>query len=136
MKPVCPYCGKEARAVTGATIYPHAPHLHAKHFWYCQKDDAYVGCHRDSYVPLGRLANAELREMKKRAHQAFDPLWKRQIMGRSEAYAWLSKAMGIPAVHTHIGMFDEKQCQTCIDVCMAERTRRGVAQTVEEYAEE
>lgn len=131
-RPTCPYCGGVAALVTGADIYPHRPDLCEKRFWACQPCDAYVGCHpaADAYgrggmgdgtVPLGRLANAELRSLKQRAHAAFDPMWKSGAMSRRKAYAWLSTSMGIPSNKTHIGMFDEAQCRAVV-AAVAART--------------
>lgn len=127
--PTCPYCTGTAVLVTGADIYPHREDLGDKRFWACKPCDAYVGCHPaatapgggigDGTVPLGRLANAELRSLKQRAHAAFDPLWKSRAMSRRKAYAWLSKAMGLPSKNTHIGMFDEAQCRAVVEAVKA-----------------
>lgn len=123
--PCCPYCTGAAALVTGAEIYPHRPDLREKKFWACTPCDAYVGCHppakvkggglNDGTVPLGRLANAELRGLKQRAHAAFDPLWRSGPMSRTQAYAWLASALGTPPSKTHIGMFDEAQCRAVIE---------------------
>lgn len=122
--PTCPYCTGAAALVTGADIYPHRPDLGGKKFWACMPCDAYVGCHPpakvkgggfdDGTVPLGRLANAELRGLKQRAHAAFDPLWKSNAMTRNTAYAWLASALGTKPSETHIGMFDEAQCRAVV----------------------
>ena len=127
--PNCPYCSAVAILVTGADIYPHRPDLASKRFWSCAPCDAYVGCHPpatspgggmgDGTVPLGRLANAELRSLKQRAHAAFDPLWKSRAMSRRKAYAWLSTAMGLPSKNTHIGMFNEEQCRAVVEAVKA-----------------
>jgi hypothetical protein len=114
---LCPYCSQSAQLVTGAVIYPHRPDLHHKQFWSCQPCDAYVGCHGTSSNPLGRLANAELRSAKKMAHAAFDPLWREGGMTRTEAYAWLSKELGIPSEECHVGMFDVEMCNRVILAC-------------------
>lgn len=118
MNPICPYCGAESKAVTGRTIYPHRRDLHRRKFYQCAPCDAYVGTHRNSGKPLGRLADARLRKMKRMAHAAFDPLWKEgRFKSRTVAYAWLSERMGLPKEETHIGMFDIDQCKRVIEVC-------------------
>ena len=133
MIPTCPYCGTPAELVTGAVIYPHRPDLHDRNFWHCEPCDAYVGCHQrargrrgmgDGTVPLGRLANAELRRAKQDAHAAFDPLWKKGSMSRGAAYGWLSEAIGIPEDQCHIGMLDVAGCRA---VVTAVRSRREAA---------
>lgn len=65
----CPYCLKLADLVTGERIYPHRADLHSLQFYLCSDCNAYVGCHkRSNGAPLGRLANAELRAAKNKAH--------------------------------------------------------------------
>ena len=123
-KPQCPYCYSDASLVTGKHIYPHRADLHGLMFWACKPCDAYVGCHKkhalmviagrrvvsDGTVPLGRLANAELRKAKQAAHAAFDPMWKEQGMSRREAYSWLAHQLGIRVDDCHIGEFNVDQC--------------------------
>lgn len=121
---ICPYCSQEAKLVTGQIIYPHRPDLYHKKFFQCAPCDAYVGCHEnrmEGIKPFGRLANAELRKWKMKAHDAFDPLWKNKIIGRSAAYTWLANKLCIGIDDTHIGMFDIDMCKKVIDVCESNR---------------
>ena len=134
---ICDYCGEPAELVSGWAVYPHRPDLAEKLFWQCAPCGAYVGCHepgatyyengrRKTYadgVPLGRLANAELRKAKKRAHAAFDPTWKAARMSRREAYAWLSAKMNIPIAACHIGMFTPDQCRQVVSICTQENAK-------------
>lgn len=124
----CDYCDRPAELVSGADIYAHRPDLADKKIWRCLPCGAYVGCHPrankkgrggqgDGAVPLGRLANAELRRAKMAAHAAFDPLWKSKSMRRKEAYAWLATQLGISVDNCHIGMFDVDGCNAVIQVC-------------------
>jgi len=109
-KVLCDYCGKPADFVTGKVIYPHLPDLARLRFYQCKPCDAYVGVHRNSTQPFGRLANASLRKAKLRAHNHFDPLWQHDLMTRTQAYQWLASEMNLELERTHIGMFDEEQC--------------------------
>ena len=121
MKPViCPYCECFAEIQLGKKVYPHRPDLAGKRFWMCEPCGAYVGCHPNSARPLGRLANAELRAAKMRAHSIFDPLWRNGSRNRTEAYQWLAGKLGIKVKHCHIGMFDIETCRKVIDVCHEE----------------
>lgn len=111
---ICDYCQQPAVLVGGEAVYSFRPDLAKKNFWRCFACSAYVGCHGNTVIPLGRLANAELRKAKQAAHAAFDPLWKDGKMQRREAYRWLSDALGIPGKQTHIGMFDVDQCKAVV----------------------
>lgn len=126
--PDCPYCNGYAHLVTGATVYPHRWDLRALLFWQCKPCKAFVGCHKrgapvdvvisDGTIPLGRLANAELRRAKSEAHAAFDPMWKEKgsKLSRREAYRHLANALGITPEECHIGMFDEEMCKRVVEI--------------------
>jgi len=124
MSTTCPYCQKPAALVTGDVIYPHRPDLAAKPFYHCPACKAWVGCHDGTTNPLGRLADAELRRWKSKAHAAFDPLWQRKItrgvgkkVARNAGYAWLAAQLRIERQACHIGMFDVALCQKVVEVC-------------------
>lgn len=119
--PKCPYCNKPSERATGKTIYPKRRDLQDKRFWICVGCDAYVGCHVGSWKPFGRLANAELRSAKIKAHAAFDPIWRSGWLSRSSAYKWLATALNIARDRCHIGLFDVPDCNRVIDVCTAYR---------------
>jgi len=95
--------------------------------WICKPCGAWVGVHRGTKIPLGRLANAELRKAKIEAHAAFDRFWQAAIKlrgwtkgkARAKAYAWLSKSLEIPAEDCHIGMFDIADCKRVTALCTA-----------------
>lgn len=118
---ICDYCGSKTQLVTGEKIYPHRPDLYSLSFYYCDNghDPAYVGCHKGTDKPLGRVADAELRQAKSEAHAAFDPLWKRSdgLGTRSSAYVWLAEQLGLPKHETHIGMFDVDTCRKVCKIC-------------------
>lgn len=62
------------------------------------------------------MANAELRGLRKQAHNLFDPLWKNKLMGRTAAYTILRKMMGLSKEQAHIGMFNKGQCLVLIEI--------------------
>src|SRR5205823_416318 len=98
---------------------------------------AWVGVHRGSRRALGRLANAELRGWKRRAHLAFDPLWLNareayadlrntdrrtvQVLARTRAYLWLSDRLGLASAECHIGLFDIAPCRQLCALIEAEQ---------------
>lgn len=120
---ICDYCGKVIPLTTGKKVYRHRPDLYEKKFYKCWPCDALVGCHPGTEVPLGRLANKELRVAKMAAHAAFDPLWKSGWKKRGSCYAWLAESLGINIKDCHIGMFDVDMCNRVVEVCTSQSLR-------------
>lgn len=124
--PICPYCNGESKLVSGLVIYPYRKDLSDLNFYQCAPCDAYVGCHKGTTQPLGRLADEELRKWKSIAHRVFDPMWRTGLMKRKEAYQALAREMGIEAKHCHIGMFDIDQCKQVYAICKTGKLIAGV----------
>lgn len=129
---ICQYCKQPAKRVTGEKIYPHRKDLRNKIFYLCSPCGAYVGCHLGTDNPLGILANAELRDLKKRAHAVFDPIWKKRLaekqvadpkynkgMARGGRYKKLAEVLGIEKRDCHIGMFSPELCKRTIEACLS-----------------
>ena len=117
---ICPYCGQPVKLTTGKTLYPHRPDLQAKRFYVCAPCNARCGCHGTTDRPLGRLANANLRQARMAAHAAFDPIWQYARHGeRKRAYTWLASQLGIALADCHIGEFDLDTCRRVISICAA-----------------
>ena len=114
LTPICPYCKKFSKRVTGKEVYSHRSDLFSLDFYSCAGCDAYVGTHKGTSKPLGRLANKELRKAKSAAHREFDPIWKLGDMKRKDAYKWLASALGINGKDCHIGMFDIEMCEDVV----------------------
>jgi len=118
---LCPYCGELAKFVDSVEIYGRSYGM----VYLCGPCDAWVGVHEGTDIPLGRLANKALREAKKRAHAAFDPLWNGKMRrdgcsktkARKAGYQWLARQLGIRASECHIGMFDEEMCDRVVEAC-------------------
>lgn len=116
---ICPYCKQKPILVDSTVIY--GPDTNFGLFVYCNNCQAWTGTHKKDKKPLGRLANKELRALKKEAHMYFDLIWQQLVSAsvkkndaRNWAYKWLSEKMGTPPEETHIGMFDEEQCRHVI----------------------
>jgi len=107
----CPYCGKYATWVENKAVYGRN---YGKSYmiWLCKPCDAYVGCHQNSKMPLGTLANRELREWRKKAHLAIDDYWKGGNYTRNEVYQKLGKHYGSDI---HIGESDIALCKDLVD---------------------
>lgn len=85
--PTCPRCGGKARTVL--TQYGHRHSCCGLWSW--------------DWSPL---VDAETHEARKAAHAAFDPLWKRYGIPRSEAYAQLANELKIKRKHCHMKTMD------------------------------
>ena len=127
MKPQrCPFCRSSVSLIDSAKVFGCSYGF----IYLCDafpSCDARVRCHPKTIIPMGTLANKELRGWRSLAHRKFDPLWQSGIFSsRQAAYKWLSKAMRLPLEKTHVAMFDKKQCQraiTCIEVFTRSRQR-------------
>jgi len=132
---ICHYCGRDAEFVNSELVYGRDLGM----IYLCQPCNAWVGVHRGTDKPKGTLANKELRDWRKMAHAAFDPLWMRKleirrrqrgqdykkVYARGSGYKWLREQMGLPKSNCHIGMFDVEQCKQVVEICRNWRERRG-----------
>ncbi len=122
--PSCPNCKLPAELKDSAIIYNGTSYGLV---WICPNFPAcqcYVGVHEGTEKAKGTLCGPETRFWRKRAHQAFDQLWKGRKMARGAAYAKLSKAFG--GVPIHIGESDEARCKEIIDWAEAQlKLREG-----------
>ena len=73
------------------------------------------GAHPDGR-PKGVPADRKTNEARARAHAIFDRIWTQQRMTRHQAYAWMSRAMGLSADAAHIGNFTLEQCGRLIEL--------------------
>lgn len=119
---VCPYCAGKTKFYATSTLFYSGKDYGP--VWACEPCRAWVGCHKGTETPLGRLADAELRDWKKSAHSFFDPLWAAKMKkgftkneARNLAYKWLGKQLGTTEEYTHIGMFNVDQCKKVVEIC-------------------
>lgn len=118
-KVMCDYCGNRVPLVDSKIVYGKS----YGNIFYCEPCGAWVGVHKSGIrknTPLGRLANAELREWKKLAHAAFDPLWKDGQITRSKAYSRLAQELGVEEIHV-----GESDVETCMRIIIAANKLRG-----------
>ncbi|MBK5185952.1 zinc-finger-containing protein [Paraburkholderia domus] len=124
-QPVCDYCGVKATLVrVGDDAYPyredHGP------LWLCASCEAWIGVFARSkrHVPLGRLANADLRDWKARLHAALEPLAAAKARrdgcnlfeARARGMKWLAGEMALDDKHGNIHQLDVEQCKTAIGI--------------------
>jgi hypothetical protein len=129
-RPACPYCSSPS------TYHPTSEDFYqGRDFgpvWACVPCGAYVGCHKQGASkqtpgdrPLGTLANAETRDLRKQAHALFDELWRRKMAhtgcdqgeARGAGYRWLAKQLGVEPKDCHIGHMQAELLRQVIDIC-------------------
>jgi hypothetical protein len=106
----CQYCTKKAEFVDSSEVYSRSYGM----IYLCRSCGAYVGVHRGTNIPLGTLANAELRKLRNIAHSKFDPHWMSGNLKRKEAYAQMAEKLNVLPEVCHIAMFDEARCKEVI----------------------
>ena len=71
-------------------------------------------CHQQTSAPMGIPANAEVKQARRDAHEAFDTLWKDGGLSRAAAYRWLQEYMGLSEEQCHIGLMGKPECEKII----------------------
>jgi hypothetical protein len=133
--PNCDYCGAKATLVRpGEAAYPyqdgHGP------LWLCAPCEAWIGVFARSTrnLPLGRLANAELREWKAKLHAALEPMAETKARrdgvsifeARSKGYKWLAGELKIEPKACNINLLDLEHCKAAVGVIeQFEQNRRA-----------
>lgn len=122
---VCPHCQARVTLASNSEVYGRT-YGDWPWIYLCQNADcrAYVGTHPETNLPLGTLATAAIRAARKTAKTQFNALWENGQMSRTDAYAWLAGALGIPVAACHFGWFDEAQCARAVEVLSDERRPR------------
>lgn len=116
----CPYCGSRAFLRPASVVYgikaidPVAPYYVCARYPTC---DAYVAAHKDTRLPMGTLANRDLRCKRIEAHRAFNRLWESGLMSKKQAYRWLQASLALPEQEAHIGKFSTFRCEQVIQMC-------------------
>lgn len=110
----CDYCGQRAALMGEEARQP---------YWLCAPCDATVAAYPNSptFKPVGRFANAKLRDAKRKAREAFDPLWRNSIKasGRGDAFRWLADELGINVKDCSFDQFDVDTCLRVVDIVQA-----------------
>jgi zinc-finger-containing domain len=124
-QPICEYCGANAKLTRfGDEPYPyrddHGP------VWVCTPCQAWIGIFTRSArnVPLGRLANAQLREWKAKLHSALEPMAEAKVRrdggkifaARAKGYKWLAGHLSIEEQKCSIHLLDIDQCKAAVAI--------------------
>ena len=118
----CPYCGSRAYLQPSSVVYGDRADDVEANLYVCARYpacDAYVAAHKDTLLPMGTLADRNLRRKRMEAHSALNRLISSGLMNRKQAYRWLQIQLGLPESETHIAKFSELRCQKVISLCRA-----------------
>ena len=114
----CPKCGAMAILRPAADIY--GDRSRKDQLYVCSNSprcQSYVSTYPGTNIPMGTLADGDLRNLRIRAHRRFDEVWKSGIMSRDNAYRWMAELFGISMQDAHIAMFGEYRCKELIRHC-------------------
>lgn len=112
----CPYCDGPVELVANDAIYGR-PFGDWPYAYHCAPCGAMVGLHPETDIPLGTLANRDLREARVTNKQLFHRIKEQMGFTRSSAYLWLARKMGIDPNECHFGWFDIETCKKAGDIC-------------------
>lgn len=94
--------------------------------WVCTACQAWIGIFSRSArnVPLGRLADAQLRELKGKLHAALEPMAQGKVRrdggtifsARAKGYRWLAAQLGIDEQKCSIHTLDAAQCKAAVEI--------------------
>jgi hypothetical protein len=122
-QPSCDYCGSRALlARYGDESYPYRGDQGP--LWICTACQAWIGVYARSKhnLPLGRLADATLREAKSKLHDALEPLVAGKVRrdgvnafeARAKAIRWVATELGFDPVPASIHAFTPEQCEQAL----------------------
>ncbi|RZF27401.1 hypothetical protein EVC45_22725 [Paraburkholderia sp. UYCP14C] len=122
-QPSCDYCGSRALlARYGEESYPYRSDQGP--LWICTSCQAWIGVYSRSKhnLPLGRLADATLRDAKSKLHDALEPLVAGKVRrdgvnafeARAKAIRWVATELGFDPVPASIHAFTPEQCEQAL----------------------
>jgi hypothetical protein len=102
----CQYCHSNNIKIMTQTEFYGREYNGAK-MYVCQKCGARAGCHKGTEIPLGCLADDELRKLRKEIHDIIDTMWKTREE-RTILYKKLSEKYGDKF---HVGFLKNEQAR-------------------------
>lgn len=115
----CPYCQAPVVIKGHAEIYNGRAYGEWPWVYGCSACDARVGMHPFTNLPLGTLANEQLRKAREQHKKPFEAIWREKHLSRKDAYRWLAEQLGITTAECHFGLFDQERCALAGTVCQS-----------------
>lgn len=75
--------------------------------YFCHNCGASVGCHPNSFIPMGYMATSQVRRLRAKLHKLLDPIWKLKYLSRSQTYNWLATQLDIDMGECHISQMTQ-----------------------------
>ena len=107
----CVECDGESCLATGDVLFGRS--AEDRLYWLC-RCGAYIGCLRGTDLPSGLPAGRRTKMARIEAHAAFDLLWKKHGIPRTEAYRMLASHFEITFHDCHFGSMGLKACREAI----------------------
>ena len=92
-------------------------------FWGCERwsttgCNGSVSAHKADGRPMGTPVTADVKKVRRAAHEAFDKMWNSpdSPTTRDKAYQWLQRAMGMTPEQAHIGQFGIPECEKLLSL--------------------
>lgn len=124
---LCRYCGGSIILANNAEVYEGRSFGEWPYVYLCTVCRAYVGLHPFTDLPLGLLADCDLRDLRRAAKIPFSALVEHKFgKDRTLAYKWLSFKMAIPVAECHFGMMDYDRASQALEVCFTEQLEGDV----------
>ena len=112
-----PYCGSSVVLRSADGIYRE--NKRDAKLYVCSKYpvcDAYARVQEGSKrIPIGSMADGELRALRIEAHRRFDRIHQTGLMSKKDAYTWLADVISSPMAHAHIGQLGKYYCKVVIE---------------------
>ncbi|MBE8596809.1 zinc-finger-containing protein [Xenorhabdus sp. BG5] len=112
----CRYCNGTVTIVSHEDVYGQS-YGNWPWLYICTTCRAYVGMHPFTDIPLGTLANKEVRAARNSCKRYFEQIWRSGRLTRTEAYHWLAKQLEISPSQCHFGWFDTDMCERAANIC-------------------
>lgn len=112
---VCDICSSNSIvSCTNDKVYSSKKYGEWPWIYMCNDCKSYVGMHPFTNIPLGSLANYELRMLRTQSKKVFYEYMDSTGISRTQAYVNLAKAMKMTVNECHFGWFKEDDCKRAI----------------------
>jgi len=110
----CDNCSSDRMGLTSKSVIYGKEYGPWPYCYYCDDCGAYVGCHPNTYTPMGFMANSQVRRLRAKLHQMLDPIWHLKYLSRSQTYNWLASQLNILESDCHISQLNQSQLERAL----------------------